>query len=60
MKSLMLAFAFGAHEVRTVSARPEREMFASDSTKMLSFGLQEESGLSTTVRAFRVLGATVI
>lgn len=37
-------------------------MVTSDSTKMLSFGLQEESGVSTTVRAFkdRVLGAAVI
>lgn len=59
MKSLMLAYAFSPHEARTASARPEREMLASDSTKMLSFGLQE---VSITVRAFkdRVLGAAVI
>lgn len=62
MKSLMLACDFSTHGARTASAKLEREMFASDSTKMLSFGLQEESGVSPTVRAFkdRVLGAAVI
>lgn len=62
MESLMLVCTFGTHEAQTASARPEREMLASDSTKMLCFGLQEESGVSTTLRAFKdkVLGAAVI